>query len=106
MMILNIILRFAWVFSISGDIIKKVFVRPEIFTMFVSFLEMFRRCLWNFIRVEKEHIANCGEFRAVDEMKYPFNDVKYEVDENELLAMEFKSFRVKKNDAKKIIRDD
>lgn len=28
-------------------------------------LEVFRRFVWNFFRLENEHLNNCGKFRAV-----------------------------------------
>lgn len=28
-------------------------------------LEVFRRFIWNFFRLENEHLNNCGQFRAV-----------------------------------------
>ncbi|CAH1990921.1 unnamed protein product [Acanthoscelides obtectus] len=28
-------------------------------------LEVFRRFMWNFFRLENEHLNNCGKFRAV-----------------------------------------
>ena len=28
-------------------------------------LELFRRFVWNFIRLENEHLNNCGQFRIV-----------------------------------------
>uniref|UniRef100_A0A9L0KHD6 Solute carrier family 53 member 1 n=1 Tax=Equus asinus TaxID=9793 RepID=A0A9L0KHD6_EQUAS len=61
----DVILRFAWTVQISitsmtllphsGDIIATVFAP----------LEVFRRFVWNFFRLENEHLNNCGEFRAV-----------------------------------------
>ncbi|XP_039339334.1 xenotropic and polytropic retrovirus receptor 1 isoform X3 [Mauremys reevesii] len=61
----DVILRFAWtiqislssmqVFPCAGDIISTVFAP----------LEVFRRFVWNFFRLENEHLNNCGEFRAV-----------------------------------------
>ncbi|XP_071607475.1 solute carrier family 53 member 1 [Heliangelus exortis] len=61
----DVILRFAWTIQISltsmqifpyaGDIISTVFAP----------LEVFRRFVWNFFRLENEHLNNCGEFRAV-----------------------------------------
>uniref|UniRef100_A0A2K6KAM2 Solute carrier family 53 member 1 n=1 Tax=Rhinopithecus bieti TaxID=61621 RepID=A0A2K6KAM2_RHIBE len=61
----DVILRFAWTIQISitsttllphsGDIIATVFAP----------LEVFRRFVWNFFRLENEHLNNCGEFRAV-----------------------------------------
>ncbi|KAM8999875.1 solute carrier family 53 member 1 isoform 1-T1 [Sarcophilus harrisii] len=61
----DVILRFSWTIQIYvitlnltphvGDIISTVFAP----------LEVFRRFVWNFFRLENEHLNNCGEFRAV-----------------------------------------
>jgi hypothetical protein len=32
-------------------------------------------------RVEKEHIANCGSFKAVDDYKLPFEKIEINMDE-------------------------
>lgn len=34
-------------------------------TSITSPLEVFRRFIWNFFRLENEHLNNCGKFRAV-----------------------------------------
>lgn len=34
-------------------------------TSILSPLEVFRRFVWNFFRLENEHLNNCGKFRAV-----------------------------------------
>lgn len=34
-------------------------------TSILSPLEVFRRFIWNFFRLENEHLNNCGKFRAV-----------------------------------------
>ena len=31
---------------------------------------MYRRIIWNLFRVEKEHIANCGNLNAVPKINY------------------------------------
>ena len=36
-----------------------------ILTTVFGLLELFRRFVWNFFRLENEHLNNCGEFRAV-----------------------------------------
>jgi hypothetical protein len=59
-------LRLAWVFSISPNIVREIGLRPEIFTMVIAFLELLRRAIWNFLRVEKEHINNCANFKSID----------------------------------------
>jgi hypothetical protein len=33
---------------------------------------MFRRCVWNFFRVEAEHLKNANNFKAVDYAELPF----------------------------------
>ena len=40
--------------------------------MLVSFLELLRRAIWNFLRVEKEHINNCANFKSIDQLDLPF----------------------------------
>lgn len=49
-----------------------VFCNVDLFNSVVSFLEMVRRSLWNFCRIEHEHIKNFKLFRAVDEINLPF----------------------------------
>ena len=64
-MLMNLVLRMSWVFSISPGIVDELKVQKEMFSLIISFLEMFRRCVWNFFRVEKEHIKNQQLFQAV-----------------------------------------
>ena len=37
----------------------------EVNSTLFAFLEIVRRFIWNFFRLENEHLNNCGEFRAV-----------------------------------------
>lgn len=37
----------------------------DIVSTSLGFLEVFRRFVWNFFRLENEHLNNCGQFRAV-----------------------------------------
>jgi len=62
----DILLRFAWglEFYLSHYVIKSTIVIEIVSTTFKS-LEVFRRFVWNFFRLENEHLNNCGEFRAV-----------------------------------------
>jgi EXS domain-containing protein len=45
----NLMLRCAWVFSISPDLIAR-FLRPELFQAIIGFMEIFRRSVWNLLR--------------------------------------------------------
>ena len=69
-MILNIILRMSWTLSISPEITAGI--PNKWFVFIISGLEIFRRFLWNFIRVEKEHVVNVGEFRVVEHIEFPY----------------------------------
>ena len=40
-------------------------VPAEAVNCVLQFLEIFRRFIWNFIRLENEHLNNCGQFRIV-----------------------------------------
>ena len=57
------ILRFAWVpeYAINNFTSFPHAATKSIFAA----LELFRRFVWNFFRLENEHLNNCGEFRAV-----------------------------------------
>jgi len=70
-MIINLILRFFWVLTVSPDVVLS-FIRPEFFFFIISFMEVFRRGMWNFIRVELKHIEICKEFRVTIDVELPF----------------------------------
>jgi hypothetical protein len=72
--VVNLMLRFMWILSISPAILNQVW-RPEFFSFLIAFIEMFRRCLWNLIRVEKEQVANSSFFKAVNELNLPYKDL-------------------------------
>ncbi|XP_066940120.1 solute carrier family 53 member 1-like isoform X1 [Macrobrachium rosenbergii] len=62
----DFILRFSWTFSLvltELHIVNKS--NSEIVISVLTPLEVFRRFIWNFFRLENEHINNCGKFRAV-----------------------------------------
>ncbi|XP_075249221.1 solute carrier family 53 member 1-like [Convolutriloba macropyga] len=58
----NTLLRFAWTFSFACSI--GGFIDCNILTCILAVLEVFRRFIWNYFRLENEHLNNCGEFRA------------------------------------------
>ncbi|KAG5896367.1 hypothetical protein JTB14_005845 [Gonioctena quinquepunctata] len=59
----DFVLRFAW--TISLYLTEYGYVSGDIMTSVLSPLEVFRRFVWNFFRLENEHLNNCGKFRAV-----------------------------------------
>ncbi|XP_003974240.1 xenotropic and polytropic retrovirus receptor 1a [Takifugu rubripes] len=61
----DVILRFAWTLQISLTTMTKIHSVGDIIATVLAPLEVFRRFVWNFFRLENEHLNNCGEFRAV-----------------------------------------
>ncbi|XP_014487113.1 PREDICTED: xenotropic and polytropic retrovirus receptor 1 isoform X2 [Dinoponera quadriceps] len=59
----DFILRFVWVASFF--LVEWGYVSSDLMTSIVAPLEVFRRFVWNFFRLENEHLNNCGQFRAV-----------------------------------------
>ena len=41
------------------------FLQGDILGTILAMMEVFRRFVWNFFRLENEHLNNAGEFRAV-----------------------------------------
>ena len=69
-MILNLMGRFAWVLTISPDVVYR-WIRPEFFLMVIYMIEMCRRGMWNFFRIELKHIDLCQHFQVSDKIKLP-----------------------------------
>ena len=69
--ILDIILRFLWVLSVSPEIMYNM-IRPEFFALIIFTLEMFRRGLWNFIRVEYENLNLINQYQISFFEELPF----------------------------------
>ena len=69
-MFLNFLGRFAWVLTISPDIVYR-WIRPEFFLMVIYMIEMCRRGMWNFFRIELRHIDLCKNFQVSDKIKLP-----------------------------------
>ncbi|XP_067635196.1 solute carrier family 53 member 1-like [Eurosta solidaginis] len=59
----NFFLRFLWVFVFVLS--ESKMASKRIMAPIADILEAIRRFLWNFIRLENEHLYNCGKFRAV-----------------------------------------
>ncbi|XP_004933050.1 xenotropic and polytropic retrovirus receptor 1 [Bombyx mandarina] len=59
----DFVLRFIW--TVSFVLTENKYVGSETMTSILAPLEVFRRFIWNFFRLENEHLNNCGKFRAV-----------------------------------------
>ncbi|KAF9318710.1 hypothetical protein BGZ91_005111, partial [Linnemannia elongata] len=67
-MVLDFFGRFSWILR---------FVPMDVNVMILSFslalVEVLRRWMWNFFRLENEHLNNCGHFRAIKDIPLPFH---------------------------------
>ncbi|XP_069497551.1 solute carrier family 53 member 1 [Ambystoma mexicanum] len=61
----DVFLRFAWTIQISLTTMAVFPSAGNVISTILAPLEVFRRFVWNFFRLENEHLNNCGEFRAV-----------------------------------------
>ena len=61
----DLVLRFSWAYQILLTDYLGLKEYSELFVSVFAMLEMVRRFVWNFFRLENEHINNCGKFRAV-----------------------------------------
>jgi xenotropic and polytropic retrovirus receptor 1 len=59
----DLILRFGWTLSMS--LIELGYMESDLVFSLLAPLEVFRRFIWNYFRLENEHLNNCGNFRAV-----------------------------------------
>ncbi|OMO71878.1 hypothetical protein COLO4_27985 [Corchorus olitorius] len=76
-MALNCLLRFAWLQTVFNFNLFALH-RQTLITIVAS-LEIIRRGVWNFFRLENEHLNNVGKYRAFKSVPLPFN---YDEDED------------------------
>ncbi|KAG8366378.1 hypothetical protein BUALT_Bualt17G0073500 [Buddleja alternifolia] len=74
---LNVLLRLAWMQTVMNVTIFSL--HRQTTTALVASLEIIRRGIWNFFRLENEHLNNVGKFRAFKTVPLPFN---YDEDED------------------------
>ncbi|KAJ6982647.1 hypothetical protein D5086_020333 [Populus alba] len=73
-MVLNILLRFAWLQTVLN--FRVTSLNKETMITLVASLEIIRRGMWNFFRLENEHLNNVGKYRAFKFVPLPFNNVE------------------------------
>ncbi|XP_071368319.1 xenotropic and polytropic retrovirus receptor 1 homolog isoform X3 [Centroberyx affinis] len=61
----DVLLRFSWTLTVSLSRVCSYPGISDILATVLAPMEVFRRFVWNFFRLENEHLNNCGEFRAV-----------------------------------------
>lgn len=78
-MVEDFVFRLAWVLNVSLAGVTS----SEVLTCITAPMEVVRRFLWNYFRLENEHVNNCGQFRAVRDISVkPLKKGDFEVVEN------------------------
>lgn len=82
-------------------------------TSIVTPLEVFRRFVWNFFRLENEHLNNCGKFRAVRDISVAPIDqsdqtqiIRMMDDPDGVINRGKKKYNKKKEDKKPLLQDE
>ncbi|RZC72368.1 hypothetical protein C5167_035560 [Papaver somniferum] len=78
---LNILLRFAWLQTVFN--FKLSFLHMEAMVTIFACLEIIRRGIWNFFRLENEHLNNVGKYRAFKSVPLPFHYDENDDDKDE-----------------------
>lgn len=72
--VINLFLRFAWILQLSP---LGVFTNPlerSIVTTVLGIVEAFRRTLWNYFRIETEHLKYVGNFSTIQNLTWPLEE--------------------------------
>jgi len=64
------IMRFSWLFYVIMPGQKQ---HSAATSFFIALGEVFRRFIWNFFRMENEHMTNVGQFLATRDVPLPFS---------------------------------
>ncbi|GER45830.1 EXS (ERD1/XPR1/SYG1) family protein [Striga asiatica] len=76
--VVNILLRLVWM-QLVLDFHEAPFLHRKAMVAIVASLEIIRRGIWNFFRLENEHFNNVGKYRAFNSVPLPFH---YEDEKN------------------------
>ncbi|KAG0606207.1 hypothetical protein M758_9G122400 [Ceratodon purpureus] len=69
----NSVLRLAWLATLIQAPVS-LGLNQNAFDVCMAVLEILRRGIWNFFRIENEHLTNVGKYRAEKAVPLPFND--------------------------------
>ncbi|XP_032240042.2 xenotropic and polytropic retrovirus receptor 1 isoform X2 [Nematostella vectensis] len=73
----DLVFRFLWTLTVSVS--DANILNSELLKLCLSVCEVFRRFVWNFFRLENEHLNNCGQFRAVRDISIMPHDSHHQV---------------------------
>ena len=80
----DLIFRSLWTLNISVGEAGAEWLDGNAVGTVLAMMEVFRRFVWNFFRVENEHLNNCGDFRVVRDISiHPINPTEVVLDDEE-----------------------
>lgn len=63
--VIDIILNVGWILTISNDLSSNIGLSPVYFLMILAYIELARKGMWIFFRIEDDHSANIGNLKAL-----------------------------------------
>ncbi|KAG6763945.1 hypothetical protein POTOM_031395 [Populus tomentosa] len=80
-MIMNVVLRLAWMQLVIEFNLHSIHKMAALTT--ISCLEIIRRGIWSFFRLENEHLNNVGKYRALKSVPLPFTYYDTDADKDD-----------------------
>ncbi|KAJ6902577.1 hypothetical protein NC651_020147 [Populus alba x Populus x berolinensis] len=80
-MIMNVVLRLAWMQLVIEFNLQSIHKMAALTT--ISCLEIIRRGIWSFFRLENEHLNNVGKYRAFKSVPLPFSYYDTDADKDD-----------------------
>ncbi|XP_044731656.1 xenotropic and polytropic retrovirus receptor 1 homolog isoform X3 [Chrysoperla carnea] len=106
----DFVIRFLW--APSYVLVSGGYISGDLATSILAILEVFRRFVWNFFRLENEHLNNCGKFRAVRDISVAPVDssdhsqiLRMMDDEDGVINRKPRKYK-KKEDKRPLLKDD
>ncbi len=74
--VIDIILNIGWILTISNDLSTSFGLNPVYFLMILAYIELARKGLWIFFRIEDDHSTNIGNLRALIDDSHLYTQIE------------------------------
>lgn len=74
--VIDIILNIGWILTISNDLSNSFGLNPVYFLMILAYIELARKGLWIFFRIEDDHSTNIGNLRALIDDSHLYTQIE------------------------------
>jgi len=76
-MVIDIFLRAVTLMSLSSPVVSAI-MEPALYQFLIALIAIVHRCVWNFFRVENEHLQNLKGYHVVLHLRLPYKKDKFE----------------------------